>query len=140
MESIKKAPCGLSIMVVDDDHEACRIIGLITAKKFPDVAINIAENGKRGLELFEEYQPDIVITDIRMPEMDGIQMAREIKSIKEDTHFIVMTAFNDKESLAQFREIGYYDYLIKPIEFTKLLAGLEKCIFEIRQGRVTKSC
>jgi DNA-binding response OmpR family regulator len=52
-------------------------------------------------------------------------MAREIKSLKDDTHFIVLTAFNDNESLAEFREIGYYDYLVKPIEFTKLLAGLE---------------
>jgi two-component system, sensor histidine kinase and response regulator len=140
MESMKHAPSGLSIMIVDDDREASRIIGLITAKKFPDANISIAENGQQGLELFEEYRPDIVITDIRMPVMDGIQMAREIKSLKDDTHFIVLTAFNDKESLAEFREIGYCDYLIKPIEFTKLLAGLEKCIFEIRQGRVAKSC
>jgi YesN/AraC family two-component response regulator len=140
MESIKHSLSGLSIMIVDDDHEARRIIGLITAKKFPDVTINIAENGKQGLELFEKYQPDIVITDIRMPVMNGIQMAREIKSLKDDTHFIVLTAFNDKGSLAEFREIGFYDYLIKPIEFNKLLAGIEKCIFEIRQGRVAKGC
>ena len=127
-------------MIVDDDHEATRIIGLVTAKKFPDATISSAENGKQGLEHFAKYRPDIVITDIRMPVMDGIQMAREIKSLKDDTHFIVLTAFNDKESLAEFREIGFYDYLINPIEFTKLLAGLERCIFEIRQGRVAKSC
>lgn len=140
MESIKHALPGLSIMIVDDDREATKIIGHITAKKFPDATISIADNGKQGLELFEEYRPDIVITDIRMPVMDGIRMARAIKSLKDDTHIIVLTAFNDKASLAEFREIGFYDYLIKPIEFTKLLATLEKCIFEISQGRVAKSC
>src|ERR1700741_1568922 len=96
----------LSILFVEDDKDFNEVMGSVLPLKFPGFTINIAGNGKSGLQLFKEHTPDIVITDINMPEMDGIQMARAIKSIKDDVKFIVLTAYNDKISLEKLGELG----------------------------------
>ena len=84
------------------------------------------------MDLFKEHAPEIVITDINMPVMDGIEMAAEIKSIKADTRFIVMTAYSDKAYFEKFSEIGFSEYLLKPIQLSTLFAAIEKCFDEIR--------
>jgi YesN/AraC family two-component response regulator len=112
-------------------------MGSIIASEFPDVTVYVAGNGRIGLDLFREHTPDIVITDINMPEMDGIQMATEIKSVRSDAHFIVLTANSDEELLNKFNEIGYEDFIIKPIEFNRLFAAIGKCIAELAQGSLS---
>lgn len=121
----------ISILVVEDDTEALALLKLMIAKKFPGTATSTAENGRAGLELFNKRPADIVITDINMPVMDGIDMACEIKTIKANTKFIVLTAYNEKRFFEKFSEIGFSGYLLKPIEFNKLFAAIEKCIAEI---------
>lgn len=116
-----------AILLVEDDSVVCQAIGRILARKFPEAAVYTAENGLIGLELFKEYTPGIVITDINMPEMDGIEMAGKIKSIKTDTKFIVITGYSDKNYLEKFSEIGFDDYIIKPLDIRKLFAAIEKC-------------
>ena len=101
-------------------------------RKFPVIHIYFAENGMSGLQLFKEHTPEIVITDIQMPVMDGIEMAIEIKSIRPDTKFIVLTAYSDTGYYEKFREIGFHDFLAKPVEFDLLFAAIEKCIAEVK--------
>ena len=136
MESISNPHPALSLLVVEDDKVASGSICLMIARKFPDVAIHVAGNGKQGVELCKEQMPDIVITDINMPGMDGIRMAEEIKAMKADTKFIVLTGYSDKEHLDKFSEIGVNAYIVKPIEFVKLFAAIEKCLAEITQERL----
>ena len=122
----------LSILIAEDDWLTSEVINRFVAKKFPGVNIYSAANGSIGLKLFKAHTPDIVITDINMPVMDGIRMAGEIKATKSDTKFIVLTAYTGDESyLDSFSEIGFIDYLPKPIEFEKLYAAIEKCFEEI---------
>lgn len=123
----------LSILVVDDCKCASEMMGLVIAKKFPNATVYIAGNGKVGLDLFKEHMPDIVITDINMPEMDGVHMATEIKSVRGDAHIIVLTANSDAEILDKFGEIGYEDFIIKPIVFNRLFTAIGKCIAELGQ-------
>jgi len=130
---MERSQSKLSILVVDDYKNASETMGLAIASKFPDVTVYTAGNGKIGLDLFKEHMPDIVITDINMPEMDGIQMATEIKSARSDVRFIVLTANSDNELLDEFSEIGYEDFMIKPIEFNRLFAAIGKCIAEVAQ-------
>lgn len=124
-----------SILIVEDDRGICEMLGTVTRRKFRDVTIYLAENGRVGVDLFKEYTPEIVITDINMPVMDGIEMAAEIKSIKVDTRFIVMTAYSDKAYFEKFSEIGFCEYLLKPIVLSTVFAAIEKCIAEIRAER-----
>ncbi len=119
------------MLVVEDDTEALAVLKLMITKKFPEAAIAAAENGRAGLELFKKRAADIVITDVNMPEMDGIDMAAAIKSTKADTKFIVLTAYNEKRFFEKFSEIGFSAYLLKPIEFKKLFAAIEKCLEDI---------
>jgi len=121
----------ISILVVEDDRVTLDIISLMIAKKYPDVAVYSADRARAGLELFKKHAPEIVITDISMPEMDGIEMAGEIKAIKADTKFIVLTAFGDEIHFNKFRAIGFHDFFPKPIDFAKLYAAIEKCFAEL---------
>jgi YesN/AraC family two-component response regulator len=90
-----------------------------------------ANNGRKGLELFRLHRPGIVITDIRMPVMDGLTMAREIKTLDEKTQIIVTTAHNDTRYFLDAIDIGIDRYVLKPIDHEKLFSGLEKCMATI---------
>ena len=127
-------PAAVSILIVEDDKVAGKMLGRIIAQELSDVIINIAEDGEQGVELFKAHLPDIVITDINMSVMDGIQMAMEIKSVKADTRFIVLTGYSDQRYMEMFNEIGVNDYIVKPIDFVKLFAALEKCIGELNNN------
>jgi YesN/AraC family two-component response regulator len=120
-----------SLLFVEDDKEVCQAIGRMIVWRFPDATVYTAENGRIGLELFEEHTPGIVITDINLPVMDGIQMASKIKSIKADTKFIVLTGYSDNKYLDRVSEIGINDYIVKPVDLGKLFAAIEKCRAEI---------
>ena len=94
-----------------------------------------AENGREGLELFRLHRPGIVITDIRMPVMDGLTMAREIKSLDERTQIIVTTAHNDTNYFLDAIDIGIDRYVLKPVDHEKLFSGLEKCMATVNAER-----
>jgi YesN/AraC family two-component response regulator len=87
------------------------------------------------VELFKEHTPDIVITDISMPVMDGIQMAGEIKSLKNDTKFIVLTGYSEKDYSSEISEFGIKECILKPVVFKRLFAAIENCIDEINLDR-----
>lgn len=120
-----------SLLFVEDDAMICLAIGRMIARQFPDINVYTAENGQIGLELFIKHTPEIVITDINMPVMDGIEMAGKIKSIKTGTKFIVLTGYSDKDYLEKFSDIGFEDYIVKPLDLEKLFAVIEKCRTEI---------
>ena len=130
MESVT-SPASLSLLIIDDDTVTCEVIGRIIALKFSAITVYTADSGRIGLELCKMHKPGIVITDITMPDMDGFQVAKEIKLIKADTQFIVLTGNSDENYLTMFREIGFADYMVKPINFGRMFATIEKCCAEI---------
>ena len=80
----------------------------------------LASNGKDGLELYKQYNPDIVISDIQMPIMDGIEMTKAIKQINMDQYVIFTTAFNDNDFFIEAIELQVEGYILKPIDLDKL--------------------
>ncbi|MFX3635677.1 MAG: response regulator [Candidatus Pristimantibacillus sp.] len=95
-----------------------------------------AENGREGLAAALREQPDLVITDIRMPEMDGLQMIQEIRAELPDTVFIILTGFNDFE-LAQkaIRIGGIHAFLLKPLEYEESLRTIQECMTKLEQKK-----
>jgi signal transduction histidine kinase len=86
-----------------------------------------ADDGFQGLDLYKKYNPEIVITDIKMPIMDGIKMAKEIRKINPDAHIVFTTAFSDIEYFQEAIELQVEGYILKPIN----LEALEKKILSI---------
>ncbi|MCM2358556.1 MAG: EAL domain-containing protein [Geobacteraceae bacterium] len=108
---------------------------LMIGARFPSLAVTVAANGEQGLELFRSWRPEIVLTDVRMPVMDGIRMAREIRKLSRETRIIVITADSDINRLLEAIDIGVNHYVLKPINKVKLVAALEECLNVIRQER-----
>ena len=86
-----------------------------------------AENGKEGLELFKQNRPNIVISDIRMPVMDGIKMAKEIKLLDKNSKIILTTAHSDASILLDSIEVGVDKYILKPLDMDALYAAMDQC-------------
>jgi len=80
----------------------------------------LADNGKEGLELYKQHQPDIVISDIRMPEMDGIEMCKAIKTINPEQHIIFTTAHSESSYFMEAIEMQVDGYILKPIDYDLL--------------------
>ncbi|HKZ17242.1 MAG TPA: response regulator [Geobacteraceae bacterium] len=121
-----------TILYVEDDDTTRNTAVMLLKKKYPNLIFLTAVNGKDGLEKFRESRPDIVITDILMPVMDGIQMAREIKAMDSDVRIIVTSAGNDADNVVEAIDIDRSDYLCKPIEVRKL--------FEVIDGWIPPPC
>ncbi len=87
-----------------------------------------AENGKTGLELIQKEQPDIVITDIRMPDMSGLEMLQEIRAQGNSVKTIVLSAYSEFEYARQAMRLGVTEYLLKPVsvdEFSKAMDAMK---------------
>jgi PAS domain S-box-containing protein len=129
----------LSVLIVEDEKPALEFLSFMVAKQFPESIVYQAENGQRGLELFQEFHPDIVITDINMPVMDGIEMAGKIRALDAGVHIIAVTAKSDTQNLLDAIEIGIDRYLLKPIQIEKLFASMDHCIDRITLSRQLKA-
>lgn len=105
-----------------EDEAALREITLNILKGFTKKQF-VAENGAQGLELFKqnESEIDLIITDVNMPIMNGLEMIREIKRINPNIPIIVATAFSNTEYLLEAIDIGVDKYVLKPIDMKKLL-------------------
>jgi YesN/AraC family two-component response regulator len=117
----------ISFLYVEDDPVTRGIMEKIFHLKLPGVVLHVAENGRIGLELFKKHAPEIVITDVNMPVMDGIEMAAEIKAVNPAVVIIAISAYSNTEYLLNSIEIGINHYVLKPIDFDKLFAMIDKC-------------
>ena len=124
-----------TILYAEDDLTTRQMVTLIINRRFPRVNVILADNGMQGLELYSAHHPDIILTDILMPVMNGIQMARKIKAIDESARLIILTAASDTRHILDAIEIGINSYVLKPINMDRLVAAVEHCLGGIRMER-----
>jgi DNA-binding NtrC family response regulator len=123
----------LKIVVVDDDPA---LLEIVTAYlDMEGFEVTGATNGASALILSKRIDPDIVITDIRMPEKDGLTLTAELKAYNSAIDVIVMSAFSDKDSILQALKLGVVDYLIKPFDMLELRSRVRNLAekYEIRR-------
>ena len=118
------------ILIVDDEINMCSIIQDILSDEGYDVMI--AENGSEALQVVRKITPDLIITDINMPCMGGLELLREVKSLHTDIQFIVMTAFGELETYLNAMSNGAFDYITKPLNIEMLKIMVAKVL---GQGR-----
>ena len=126
----------LTCLYVEDDSVIRESFSFMIKRYFKKILI--AENGKIGLELYKNYNPDIVISDIRMPVMDGIEMVKNIKQINPNALVIFITAFNDLEYLKEAVNLGVEGYITKPIDKKLLTKKLNFLAEIVKNERETK--
>lgn len=118
----------LIILVVEDEIKTRESLINVLSERFSKVIG--AQNGDEGLKKFKKFKPDLVITDIAMPIMDGLDMAREIKEISDDVPIVVLSAYSEKERLLRSIDIGIDKYLIKPVDIEELFKVLDCLVGE----------
>lgn len=113
----------LTVLFVEDEQDIRDALEGAIGDEFAKLIV--ARDGEDGLKKFKKYKPDIVITDIMMPVMDGLMMSKEIKSLSRQTPVVVLSAFSEKERLLGAIDVGIDKYLIKPIDPDELLKTLK---------------
>ncbi|UVI29468.1 response regulator transcription factor [Paenibacillus spongiae] len=124
----------IKLMVVDDEHWIRE--GLKRTIDWSSHGIQFigdAEDGYKALELIEAHVPEIIISDIKMPAMDGMELIEEIKKRGIDTKVIFISGFSDFAYAQKAVKLGAFDYILKPIEEPILLEIIERCKSEIKQ-------
>jgi len=112
----------LVVMFVEDENDIREALSSAIEDEFAKLVS--ARDGEDGLKKFKKYKPDIVVTDISMPIMDGLEMTKAIKEISKDTPVIILSAFSEKERLLKAIDVGVDKYLIKPIDPDELMRTL----------------
>jgi len=121
---MKNTILDISVLYVEDELPTRDKIARILKREVR--SLFLAENGEEGLALFELHRPDIVVTDIKMPAMDGLDMAERIKAICKDVHVILTTAHGEADAFMKSIKVGVDRYLLKPIDVSVLVRNLRE--------------
>ena len=114
------------ILIVDDEEEIrYGIIRKINWEKYGFKIVGDAENGKDALEKAEKLKPDIIMTDIKMPFMDGLELGEKIKDIMPWIKVIIFSGSDELEYAHKAIKINAYEYVLKPIDSTELIEVLK---------------
>jgi YesN/AraC family two-component response regulator len=124
----------ISLLYVEDEPVARNLLQKVMTRKFPAIKIYSAEDGKLGLELFNKICPDIVLTDINMPVLNGIQMASEIRKLNHNTEIIIISGQEKVCYESDCVKFGISQYLNKPILHEVLFKAIEDSIACITGG------
>ncbi|UOE94953.1 response regulator transcription factor [Alkalihalobacillus sp. LMS39] len=128
-----------SVVIVDDDNKVLRgMKKVIPWEKLNCQWVGEAQNGKAGIEIIEKTQPDIIITDIYMPVMNGLEMIQELKQTEFDSKVIILSGYNDFEYARQAMRLRIDDYLSKPASIDTITDVLYKVIENLEQERKEK--
>ena len=127
MDSLKN----LTILYVEDDDEVRENIAQSLSYFVKDVLS--AGNGNDAFELYEKYPPDIIITDIDMPGMNGLELAARVREHDSFIPIVVITAYATEEFLLDAVSLHLERYLVKPVTLAKLKESLESCYYKLKE-------
>ena len=117
------------ILVVDDQEPAREMLREFVENEL-GYTCQTAENGIQALDLIERHSFALVISDVRMPEMDGVELLKRVKKINPDQSVIIVTAFGDKYSFVDMVEAGASDFILKPFDLGELRAKMVRVLRE----------
>lgn len=132
-----------TVLLVDDEEEVIQaIMKKINWEGLGFSVIGYANNGLKALEMMEEFQPDVVMTDIKMPYMDGMELAGRIKAEYPATKILIFTGFDDFEYAKEAVHLEVEEYILKPVNsveminvFTQMKIKLDQEISEKRNAQ-----
>ena len=123
------------ILIVDDDENICELLNLYLKKDGFDTSI--AYNGRQAVELAEKYNPDLILLDIMLPELDGWQVCREIRK-KSEVPIIMLTAKGETFDKILGLELGADDYVTKPFDTKEVVARIKAVLRRSNENEKTE--
>jgi len=137
IQKLKKEAQGISVLVVEDSEpirkQICRFL-----EKFFSYVFQ-AQDGIKGIEMYELNKPDIVITDLNMPRMDGHEMIKALKSINNSIPIIITSAHSNTNTLLESIHLGIVDFVPKPVDFELIQNALLKAITMIETKKTIET-
>lgn len=121
----------ITVLIVEDEDMVRK--GLVKTIDWKDMGCTViaeAVNGAQGVDLIKELKPDLVITDVRMPHMDGVSMIQKLREEGCTTHFILLSAHSDFSYLQGAIRAGAVDYLIKPLKDEELKKAIWRAFYK----------
>ncbi|MBC7363755.1 MAG: sigma-54-dependent Fis family transcriptional regulator [Candidatus Aminicenantes bacterium] len=115
-----------NILVIEDDPLVSKT--LLSHLKKKGFEVKLAETGEEALEMFREFQPELVLLDVKLPDMNGLDLLKQIKSENKKISVIVMTAFDDMKSTVEAIKSGAFEYLVKPLDYLELDLTIDKAL------------
>jgi len=112
------------ILLIDDEEDIVRVLSMSLKSDGYDVVS--ALSGKEGLEVFKKESPDIILTDIKMPGMDGIEVLKKVKKINPETEVIIITGHGDIDTAIEALQHGASDFINKPVKDEALSIALDR--------------
>lgn len=125
-----------SILYLEDEKMIRESVVKILKRRYSK--IYVGEDGEEGLELFSKYNPDIIITDINMPKLSGIEMVKIIRQKNEEIPIIITTAYQNSSLLFEAIEARVDNFLLKPISKTRLLERVDRCSKKLHFQELSK--
>lgn len=114
------------ILITDDERSIRNALKEIL--EYEQYEIDLAEDGQEALEMFEKSEYDLILSDIKMPKMDGIELLEKIKAIQPDQAFILITGHGDVETAVAAIKNGAYDFIQKPLDLNRLLVTVKNAL------------
>ena len=125
----------IRVMVVDDEYMIVDGMSSFPWESYGCELVATAQNGQEGLEKVGEFQPDLLFSDIEMPQMDGLQFSAKAREINDKLKIVFLTGYDNFEFAQEAVRVGASDYLLKPMNFVKLDQLVKKICMEIREEK-----
>jgi two-component system response regulator YesN len=125
----------IKLLIVDDEQIEREGMAAILRSKFPDMELMQAKNGKLAVELVPQFRPDLVLMDIKMPGMNGLEAIERIGADYPATKFIMVTAYDTFEYARSAIKLGVKDYLLKPSKASEIQETVARVVKEIEEER-----
>lgn len=116
----------IRILVVDDEEHTR--LGYAEVLRLEDYIVDVAENGAAGLEMVKKNQYDVIVTDLRMPEMDGTMFIENLRKFDNEVKVVVITAFGSFKSYKKATSLGVVEYINKPVRAKDLKEAILKVL------------
>ncbi|MBN2895943.1 MAG: response regulator [Campylobacterales bacterium] len=137
LQALKTLSQEKKVLFVDDDLEICTKMAQFLSKLFAHV--DLAHDGEAALTLYKAAPYHIVITDISMPKMDGLALAKAVRALDEEQEILIVSAFSDYHYLSGSIAIGVSGYLLKPFDFEVLTQELYKSLVRVEMRRENRA-
>ncbi len=131
LKLLKELSNNFTVLYVEDDEKLRKAVSQYLERFFLNV--DCAADGEEGLALYSNNKYDLVLSDIKMPKLNGLEMVEKIKDINEHQNILIISAYSEIENFTTSIKLGVDGYILKPIDYNQLNSALYKIVFKIKQ-------